>query len=59
MIVHWTSTDPEPATGYTIATKKTAQAVAVVGTTMKRRTTGERQPGVHPTSKTVYRDLEI
>jgi hypothetical protein len=35
--------------------KKTAQAVAVVATTMTRRTTEERQPGVHPTSKIVHR----
>jgi hypothetical protein len=58
MIVHWTSADFGPATGYTIATKKTAQAVAVVATTMTRRTTEERQPGVHPTSKAVYKDFE-
>jgi hypothetical protein len=55
MIVLWTSANPEPATGYTIAMKKTAQAVAVVATTMTRRTTEERQPGVHPTSKIVHR----
>lgn len=58
MVVHWTAADIGPATGYTIATKKTAEAVAVVATKMTKRTTEERQPGAHPTSKARYRDLK-
>ena len=58
MVVHWAAADIGPATGYTIATKKTAAAVAVVAMRMTRRTTEERRPGAHPTSKIMYRDLE-
>jgi hypothetical protein len=39
------------ATGYTIATKKTARDVAVVVTKTTKRTTEERQLGAHLTSK--------
>jgi hypothetical protein len=58
MVVYWAVADLELATGYTIATKKTAQAVAVVAMKMTRVTTGERLPGAHPTSKHMYRDLK-
>ena len=58
MVVHWAAADHEPATGYMIATKKTAQAVAVVATKMTRRMTEERQLGAHPTSKIVHRELD-
>ena len=57
-IVLWTAADHEPATGYMIATKKTAQAVAVAATTTMICTTEERQLGAHPTSKIVHRELD-
>jgi len=59
MILPWTRADFEPATGCTTATKKTAQAVAVVAMTMTRRTTGERQPGAHLTSEIESKSLEV
>ena len=58
VVVHWTTADIGPATGFTIATKKTAQAVAVAATTMMICTTEERQLGAHPTSKIVLRELD-
>ena len=58
MVVDWTAADLKPATGYTIATKKTAQAVAVVAMKMTRRTTEERRLGAHPMSKNMYRDIK-
>ena len=58
MAMHWTAADHGTATGYTIATKKTARAAAAVVMKTTRHMTEERQPGARLTSKHMYGAVE-